>query len=147
MQCHQPFCKPRFHATCHTRHCAAVGAGGSGGKQQLLDYAKLDDLFHHAGFPRRGPKKLQHALAHSTLVLWFSAPQPSPAEPLAFFSSPTTASPSPPEAAVEPAAFACTAGDGVFNEVVWDVAVNPRLQGSGLGPAPSWSAWWARCCA
>ncbi|CAI5985792.1 unnamed protein product [Closterium sp. NIES-64] len=26
-------------------------------------------------------------------------------------------------------------GDGVFNEVVWDVAVDPRLQGSGLGRA------------
>ncbi|CAI7834374.1 unnamed protein product, partial [Closterium sp. NIES-53] len=153
--CHQPFCQPRFHATRHTRHCAAAGAGGSGGQQQvsvtdgelqergiavhwdtaLLDYAKLDDLFHRAGFPRRGPKKLQHALSHSTLVLWFSAPQPSPAEPLAFFSSPTSPSPSPPEAAVEPVAFARTAGDGVFNEVVWDVAVDPRLQGSGLGRA------------
>ncbi|CAI5984084.1 unnamed protein product [Closterium sp. NIES-65] len=153
--CHQPFCQPRFHATRHTRHCAAAGAGGSGGQQQvsltdgelqergiavhwdtaLLDYAKLDNLFHRAGFPRRGPKKLQHALAHSTLVLWFSAPQPSPAEPLAFFSSPTSPSPSPPEAAVEPVAFARTAGDGVFNEVVWDVAVDPRLQGSGLGRA------------
>ncbi|CAI5527261.1 unnamed protein product [Closterium sp. Naga37s-1] len=153
--CHRPFCQPRFHATRHPRHCTAAGAGGSGGQQQgsvtdgelqergiavhwdtaLLDYAKLDDLFHRVGFPRRGPKKLQHALAHSTLVLWFSAPQPSPAEPLAFFSSPTSPSPSPPEAAVEPVAFARTAGDGVFNEVVWDVAVDPRLQGSGLGRA------------
>ncbi|GJP52644.1 hypothetical protein CLOM_g11745 [Closterium sp. NIES-68] len=155
--CQQRAFQPISHGADHRLRCAAVVAAGAGGQQfsvsdgelmargisvhwdtAQLDYAKLDDLFYRAGFPRRGPKKLQRAMGHSTLVLWFSAPEASPSDTRPFFSSsPSPSSPAPggPEAGVEPVAFARTAGDGVFNEVVWDVAVDPRLQGSGLGRA------------
>ncbi|CAA7409690.1 unnamed protein product [Spirodela intermedia] len=77
-----------------------------------LDIEALNSVFFRAGFPRRDPVKIRRALENSPSMVW-----------LADGSS------------GRPVAFARAAGDGVFNAVVWDVAVDPDFQGLGLGKA------------
>ncbi|KAL6856983.1 hypothetical protein ACP4OV_018365 [Aristida adscensionis] len=88
-----------------------------------LDVAALNEVFARVGFPRRQEERLRRALEHSRVV-WLSESSPA-------------ASPEAGEttAAGRPVAFARAAGDGVFNAVVWDVVVEPSLQGLGLGRA------------
>lgn len=83
-----------------------------------LDVAALNDVFARVGFPRRDPDRIRRALGHAGgAVVWVE------------------------EEAKEgggegkPVAFARATGDGVFNAVVWDVVVEPSLQGMGLGRA------------
>ncbi|KAG6515356.1 serotonin N-acetyltransferase 2, chloroplastic-like [Zingiber officinale] len=78
-----------------------------------LDVAALNEVFARVGFPRRDPERLRRALGHAgEAVVWI--------EELG---------------GGKPVAFARATGDGVFNAVVWDVVVDPSLQGTGLGKA------------
>ncbi|XP_062195645.1 serotonin N-acetyltransferase 2, chloroplastic [Phragmites australis] len=77
-----------------------------------LDVPALNEVFARVGFPRRQEERLRRALEHSRVV-WLSAAGEEE----------------------RPVAFARSAGDGVFNAVVWDVVVEPSCQGLGLGRA------------
>ncbi|KAJ8465828.1 hypothetical protein OPV22_028380 [Ensete ventricosum] len=80
-----------------------------------LDVAALNDVFARVGFPRRDPDRLRRALGHGSVVWVEEAKRGGgPGKPVA---------------------FARATGDGVFNAVVWDVVVEPSLQGMGLGRA------------
>ncbi|CAL9079309.1 Acetyltransferase (GNAT) family [Musa troglodytarum] len=83
-----------------------------------LDVAALNDVFTRVGFPRRDPDRLRRALDHGGggAVVWVEEAKRGgrPGKPVA---------------------FARATGDGVFNAVVWDVVVEPSLQGMGLGRA------------
>ncbi|THU44435.1 hypothetical protein C4D60_Mb02t07340 [Musa balbisiana] len=82
-----------------------------------LDVAALNDVFARVGFPRRDPDRLRRALGHAGgAVVWVEEAKRGggPGKPVA---------------------FARATGDGVFNAVVWDVVVEPSLQGMGLGRA------------
>lgn len=75
-----------------------------------LDMEQLNDLFVKVGFPSRNLEKLKLALHHTISMAWVKE-----------------------IASGELVAFSRATGDSVFNAIVWDVAVLPRYQGSGLG--------------
>ena len=82
-----------------------------------LDLDGLNALFAKVGFQSRDKAKLLKALEHSNRIVWLCD---------ATLEG---------EAKAMPIAFARTTGDDVFNAVVWDVAVEPKQQGKGLGRA------------
>ncbi|WOK92962.1 hypothetical protein Cni_G01654 [Canna indica] len=82
-----------------------------------LDVGALNDVFARVGFPRRDPDRIRRALEHAGgAVVWVEDGKGGSEEG-------------------KPVAFARATGDGVFNAVVWDVVVEPSLQGIGLGKA------------
>ncbi|KAK8915934.1 Acetyltransferase NSI [Platanthera zijinensis] len=82
-----------------------------------LDLEALNVVFARVGFPRREEAKIRLALEHTDALVWLE------------------------KEGVDgggggvPVAFARATGDGVFNAVVWDVVVEPEVQGTGLGRA------------
>lgn len=77
-----------------------------------LDLDDLNSVFVAVGFPKREPEKIKLALENTDTLLWVEYAKTR-----------------------RPVAFARVTGDGVFNAVVWDVVVDPRFQGVGLGKA------------
>ncbi|KAL0910255.1 hypothetical protein M5K25_021218 [Dendrobium thyrsiflorum] len=80
-----------------------------------LDLEALNAVFARVGFPRREASRLRVALEHTDALVWLEE-NGDGGEGV-------------------PVAFARATGDGVFNAVVWDVVVDPALQGTGLGKA------------
>lgn len=79
---------------------------------------ELNDLFEKVGFPRRDPDKLRIALEHTYHLVWVRAARQSRLA-----------------RAGQMIGFARATSDGVLSATVWDVAVNPAWQRSGLGRA------------
>ncbi|CAH9096486.1 unnamed protein product [Cuscuta epithymum] len=77
-----------------------------------LNLDHLNAVFAAVGFPKRDPVKVRTALEHTDALLWVED-----------------------EKAERLVAFARVTGDGVFNGIIWDVVVDPRFQGIGLGKA------------
>ncbi|KAG8382979.1 hypothetical protein BUALT_Bualt05G0136200 [Buddleja alternifolia] len=77
-----------------------------------LNLDHLNTVFTAVGFPRRDPDKILLALQHADALLWVEYVKTK-----------------------RPVAFARATGDGVFNAIIWDVVVDPRFQGIGLGKA------------
>ncbi|GBF91909.1 acetyltransferase [Raphidocelis subcapitata] len=78
--------------------------------------AELNELFEKVGFPRRDPDLLEVALANTHRLVWVRATKQSRVARLGQLLG-----------------FARATSDGVFNAVVWDVAVAPAWQRSGIG--------------
>lgn len=72
----------------------------------------LNNLFQKVGFPKREKAKLRAALQHTPFLFWIAE-----------------------EDTLNVVAFARATGDAVFNAIIWDVVVDPRYQGLGLGKA------------
>lgn len=77
-----------------------------------LNLDHLNSVFAAVGFPKRDVVKVRLALEHTDEMLWVEC-----------------------ERDRRPVAFARATGDGVFNGIIWDVVVDPRFQGIGLGKA------------
>jgi len=77
-----------------------------------LDLDELNALFVKVGFPRRQKDRLERALRNTPSLLWVEEKRSS-----------------------KVVAFARATGDDVFNAIIWDVVVDPTLQGIGLGKA------------
>lgn len=77
-----------------------------------LDLDELNSLFVKVGFPRRQKDRLERALQNTPSLLWVEEKRSS-----------------------KVVAFARATGDDVFNAIIWDVVVDPALQGNGLGKA------------
>ena len=77
-----------------------------------FDLVELEQLLEAVGWSRRPVRRIRKALANSLLKvgLWRHAPR-----------------------IPRLVGFARCTGDGVFEATVWDVAVHPLYQGSGLG--------------
>ncbi|PKA57531.1 putative N-acetyltransferase ycf52 [Apostasia shenzhenica] len=89
-----------------------------------LDLEALNSVFARVGFPRRDEARIRLALEHTDAVVWVEEVK----------SADGTANGNDGVCGA-PVAFARATGDGVFNAVVWDVVVEPELQGTGLGRA------------
>ncbi len=83
------------------------------------------------GWPRRPLHKVEAALANSFLVAALTLEPPAP--PGVEDDSDIVAGAPPPTARLVGLAR-CTS-DGAFNATLWDVVVDPGLQGRGLGKA------------
>ncbi|KAG2428846.1 hypothetical protein HYH02_014258 [Chlamydomonas schloesseri] len=79
---------------------------------------ELNELFEKVGFPRRDPDRLKIALENTYHVIWVRSTRQSR---LARNG--------------QMIGFARATSDGVLSATVWDVAVNPAWQRSGLGRA------------
>lgn len=77
-----------------------------------LDLDELNALFVKVGFPRRQKERLKRALHNTPSLLWVEEKKSG-----------------------KVVAFARATGDDVFNAIIWDVVVDPALQGIGLGKA------------
>lgn len=77
-----------------------------------LDLDELNGLFVKVGFPRRQKERLKRALHNTPSLLWVEEKRSG-----------------------KVVAFARATGDDVFNAIIWDVVVDPALQGIGLGKA------------
>ncbi|XP_020591953.1 serotonin N-acetyltransferase 2, chloroplastic [Phalaenopsis equestris] len=80
-----------------------------------LDLEALNAVFARVGFPRREASRIRVALEHTDALVWLEEDGEG--------------------GEGVPVAFARATGDGAFNAVVWDVVVEPALQGTGLGKA------------
>jgi len=83
-----------------------------------IDLMELNDLFEKVGFPRRDPDRLRLALTHTHRVLWVRCTRGSRWARLG-----------------QLLAFARATSDAALSATIWDVAVNPSWQRSGLGRA------------
>jgi GNAT superfamily N-acetyltransferase len=79
---------------------------------------ELNELFEKVGFPRRDPERLKLALANTHRLVWVRATRASRYARLGQLLG-----------------FARATSDGVFSATIWDVAVSPAWQRSGLGRA------------
>jgi ribosomal protein S18 acetylase RimI-like enzyme len=70
------------------------------------------------GFPRRDPDRLKVALANTHRLIWIRSTKQSRVARLG-----------------QLVGFARATSDGVFSATIWDVAVSPAWQRSGLGRA------------
>lgn len=77
-----------------------------------LDLDELNALFVKVGFPRRQKDRLKRALHNTPSMLWVEEKRSG-----------------------KVVAFSRATGDDVFNAIIWDVVVDPALQGIGLGKA------------
>ena len=82
------------------------------GDAKDVDLEQLNSLFAKVGFPKRDISKLRIALEHTVSLLVVTESDGG-----------------------QLVAFARATGDAVFNAIIWDVVVDPRYQGSGLGKA------------
>jgi len=87
------------------------GDGGAG-----IDLGQLNDLFEKVGFPRRQPRRLAAALAHTPVVLWVRASRGSRWAKAGALVG-----------------FARATSDGALAATIWDVAVAPAWQRGGVG--------------
>ncbi|GIL80938.1 hypothetical protein Vretifemale_10081 [Volvox reticuliferus] len=85
------------------------------GREGIL-ITELNELFEKVGFPRRDPDRLRVALENTYHIIWVRAAKQS-------------------RLARQIIGFARATSDGVLSATVWDVAVNPAWQRSGLGRA------------
>jgi aralkylamine N-acetyltransferase len=79
---------------------------------------ELNDLFERVGFPRRDPDRLALALEHTAALVWVRAARQSRLAKLGQLLG-----------------FARATSDGALAATIWDVAVLPAWQRSGLGRA------------
>ena len=85
----------------------------------LVDAVSLENLCDKVGWPRRPTHKVEAALANSFLVATLT---------LELNSSSNSSS-------SRLVGLARCTSDGAFNATIWDVLVDPELQGKGLGKA------------
>jgi GNAT superfamily N-acetyltransferase len=96
-----------------------------------VDVYELEALCDAVGWPRRPPRKVAAALAHSYMVATLHVHTVLPG---------SSTGPAPPGAAA-PAVqtrligLARATSDHAFNATIWDVLVAPDYQGQGLGKA------------
>jgi len=83
-----------------------------------LDMEELNNLFVQVGFPRREEAKLAVALQNTYAMVWIRTTRKSRSAKIGQLLG-----------------FARATSDGVFNATIWDVAVLPAWQGTGLGRA------------
>ncbi|CAL8466085.1 g5621 [Coccomyxa elongata] len=81
-----------------------------------LNLDELNDLFSRVGFPARNPEKLVRALAHTHRTLWIRSTRKSRFASLGQLLG-----------------FCRATSDGALSATIWDVAVHPAWQRSGLG--------------
>ncbi|EFJ45115.1 hypothetical protein VOLCADRAFT_64094, partial [Volvox carteri f. nagariensis] len=94
---------------------AQLGVQFVEGREGIL-ITELNELFEKVGFPRRDPDRLRVALENTYHIIWVRAARQS-------------------RLARQIIGFARATSDGVLSATVWDVAVNPGWQRSGLGRA------------
>ncbi|GLC68926.1 hypothetical protein PLESTF_000759700 [Pleodorina starrii] len=87
------------------------------GREGIL-ITELNELFEKVGFPRRDPDRLRVALENTYHIIWVRAAKQSRLARQGQLIG-----------------FARATSDGVLSATVWDVAVNPAWQRSGLGRA------------
>ncbi|KAG0493993.1 hypothetical protein HPP92_004987 [Vanilla planifolia] len=80
-----------------------------------LDPEALNSVFARVGFPRREASRIRAALDHTDAVVWIEEEAG--------------------RGKGGASGIRARDGDGVFNAVVWDVVVEPEVQGTGLGRA------------
>uniref|UniRef100_A0A061S221 Histone acetyltransferase n=1 Tax=Tetraselmis sp. GSL018 TaxID=582737 RepID=A0A061S221_9CHLO len=81
-----------------------------------LDVEELNDLFEKVGFPRRSPQRLSLALQQTHRVLWIRCTRPGRGSRVGSLVG-----------------FARATSDGALTATIWDVAVHPCWQRSGIG--------------
>ncbi|GFR46557.1 hypothetical protein Agub_g8149 [Astrephomene gubernaculifera] len=79
---------------------------------------ELNELFEKVGFPRRDPERLRVALENTYHIIWVRATRTTRLAKQG-----------------QMVGFARATSDGVLSATVWDVAVSPAWQRSGLGRA------------
>ncbi|GLI60730.1 hypothetical protein VaNZ11_002956 [Volvox africanus] len=87
------------------------------GREGIL-ITELNELFEKVGFPRRDPDRLRVALENTYHIIWVRATKQSRLARQGQILG-----------------FARATSDGALSATVWDVAVNPAWQRSGLGRA------------
>ena len=95
-----------------------------------VDVYELEALCDAVGWPRRPPRKVAAALAHSYMVATLHVHTSVPAPPSAASSSSAQ-----PVVASRLIGLARATSDHAFNATRWDVLVSPDYQGQGLGKA------------
>lgn len=83
-----------------------------------IKVTELNELFEKVGFPRRDPERLKVALANTHRLIWIRSLKQSRVARLGQLLG-----------------FARATSDGALNATIWDVAVSPAWQRSGLGRA------------
>eukprot|EP00882_Tetradesmus_deserticola_P008157 GHRQ01008596.1.p1 GENE.GHRQ01008596.1~~GHRQ01008596.1.p1 ORF type:complete len:262 (+),score=88.88 GHRQ01008596.1:305-1090(+) len=83
-----------------------------------IKITELNELFEKVGFPRRDPDRLRVALDNTHRLIWIRSAKQSRVARLGQLLG-----------------FARATSDGVFSATIWDVAVSPAWQRSGLGRA------------
>lgn len=83
-----------------------------------INIPELNDLFEKVGFPRRDPERLRVALDNTHRLIWIRSTKQSRVARVGQLLG-----------------FARATSDGVFSATIWDVAVAPAWQRSGLGRA------------
>lgn len=83
-----------------------------------IDLSQLNELFEKVSFPRREPALLQVALDNTHSTIWVRSCKQSRVARMGQLLG-----------------FARATSDGVFTATIWDVAVAPAWQRSGLGRA------------
>lgn len=83
-----------------------------------IKVTELNELFEKVGFPRRDPERLKVALANTHRMIWIRSLKQSRVSRLGQLLG-----------------FARATSDGAFSATIWDVAVSPAWQRSGLGRA------------
>lgn len=86
----------------------------------IVDVYELEKLCDKVGWPRRPPQKVEAALRNSFMVAALHL---------------HTINPSSGEEWSELIGMARATSDHAFNATIWDVLVDPRFQGQGLGKA------------
>jgi len=81
-----------------------------------LDIDELNDLFELVGFPRRASQRLHLALQHTHRIIWIRCIRRTQLGRVG-----------------QLVGFARATSDGELTATIWDVAVNPRWQRSGMG--------------
>uniref|UniRef100_A0A383W9I4 N-acetyltransferase domain-containing protein n=1 Tax=Tetradesmus obliquus TaxID=3088 RepID=A0A383W9I4_TETOB len=81
-----------------------------------IKITELNELFEKVGFPRRDPDRLRVALDNTHRLIWIRSLKQSRVARLGQLLG-----------------FARATSDGVFSATIWDVAVSPAWQRSGLG--------------
>lgn len=85
---------------------------------ESINIAELNEVFEKVSFPRRDPVKLKTALEHTYAIVWVRATKQSRYARLG-----------------QMVGFSRATSDGVLSATIWDVAVLPVWQRSGLGRA------------
>ena len=100
-----------------------------------VDVYELEALCDAVGWPRRPPRKVAAALAHSYMVATLyvhtsvAPPPPAPGDASAAATPPAHVT------STKLIGLARATSDHAFNATIWDVLVSPEYQGQGLGKA------------
>ena len=95
-----------------------------------VDVYELEALCDAVGWPRRPPRKVAAALAHSYMVATLHVHTVLPGPPGGL--APGAAAPAESSRLI---GLARATSDHAFNATIWDVLVAPDYQGQGLGKA------------